>query len=138
MKSAGAPAIFRSERGRRKLTQGKRRGIGISNYVEVCAIGPSAIAGGSGADYGLWESATVRFLPVAKLEVVTGSHSQGQGHEPLLRQVASSVLVSLEDISVCTAILDALLWVWGPMAQDLSVGGSAVVLAAKNWSRRGE
>ena len=127
------------ERQQESFKQGKRRGIGISNYVEACAIGPSAIAGVLGADYGLWESATVRFLPTAKLEVVTGSHSQGQGHETTFAQVASSVLgVSLEDISVlhgdtrCTPVG---MGTYG--SRSLSVGGSAVVLAAKKLVEKG-
>ena len=127
------------ERQRESLKQGKRRGIGISNYVEACAIGPSAIAGVLGADYGLWESATVRFLPTAKLEVVTGSHSQGQGHETTFAQVAGSVLgISLEDISVlhgdtrCTPVG---MGTYG--SRSLSVGGSAIVLAAKKLIEKG-
>ena len=127
------------ERQQESLKQGKRRGIGIANYVEACAIGPSAIAGVLGADYGLWESATVRFLPTAKLEVVTGSHSQGQGHETTFAQVASSVLgVSLEDISVlhgdtrCTPVG---MGTYG--SRSISVGGSAVVLAAKKLVEKG-
>ena len=127
------------ERQQESLKQGKRRGIGISNYVEACAIGPSAIAGVLGADYGLWESATVRFLPTAKLEVVTGSHSQGQGHETTFAQVASSVLgISLEDISVlhgdtrCTPVG---MGTYG--SRSLSVGGSAIVLAAKKLIEKG-
>ena len=128
-----------TERQQESLKQGKRRGIGISNYVEACAIGPSAIAGVLGADYGLWESATVRFLPTAKLEVVTGSHSQGQGHETTFAQVASSVLgISLEDISVlhgdtrCTPVG---MGTYG--SRSLSVGGSAIVLAAKKLIEKG-
>ena len=127
------------ERQRESLKQGKRRGIGISNYVEACAIGPSAIAGVLGADYGLWESATVRFLPTAKLEVVTGSHSQGQGHETTFAQVAGNVLgISIEDISVlhgdtrCTSVG---MGTYG--SRSLSVGGSAVVLAAKKLIKKG-
>jgi len=87
----------------------------------------------------LWESATVRFLPTAKLEVVTGSHSQGQGHETTFAQVASSVLgISLEDISVlhgdtrCTPVG---MGTYG--SRSLSVGGSAVVLAAKKLIEKG-
>ena len=128
-----------TERQQESLKQGKRRGIGISNYVEACAIGPSAIAGVLGADYGLWESATVRFLPTAKLEVVTGSHSQGQGHETTFAQVAGSVLgISLEDISVlhgdtrCTPVG---MGTYG--SRSLSVGGSAIVLAAKKLIEKG-
>ena len=128
-----------NERQQKSLKQGKRRGVGISNYVEACAIGPSAIAGVLGADYGLWESATVRFLPTAKLEVVTGSHSQGQGHETTFAQVASNALgIPLADISVlhgdtrCTPVG---MGTYG--SRSLSVGGSAVVLAAEKLIEKG-
>src|SRR6266508_4553268 len=42
---------------------GKRRGIGFSNYIEACGIAPSAAVGSLGAGVGLWESAEVRVNP---------------------------------------------------------------------------
>ncbi len=68
---------------------GKRRGIGYSCYIEACGIAPSAAVGSLGAGVGLWESAEVRVNPVGTIEVLTGSHSHGQGHETTFAQVVS-------------------------------------------------
>lgn len=69
--------------------RGKLRGIGMSCYIEACGIAPSAAVGSLGAGVGLWESAEVRVNPVGTIEVLTGSHSHGQGHETTFAQVVS-------------------------------------------------
>jgi carbon-monoxide dehydrogenase large subunit len=45
-----------------------------------------------GAGVGLWESAEVRVNPVGTIEVLTGSHSHGQGHETTFAQLVSERL----------------------------------------------
>ena len=70
-------------------SRGKKRGIGISCYIEACGIAPSQAVGSLGAGVGLWESAEVRVNPVGTIEVLTGSHSHGQGHETTFAQVVS-------------------------------------------------
>src|SRR3974377_1493671 len=69
----------------RAKQDGKLRGIGVSCYIEACGIAPSKAVGSLGAGVGLWESAEVRVNPVGALEVRTGSHSPGPGHETTLR-----------------------------------------------------
>ena len=69
--------------------KGKKRGLGYSCYIEACGIAPSAAVGSLGAGVGLWESAEVRVNPVGTIEVMTGSHSHGQGHETTFAQVVS-------------------------------------------------
>ncbi|MFZ8940530.1 MAG: xanthine dehydrogenase family protein molybdopterin-binding subunit [Gemmobacter sp.] len=81
---AGFPAR-KAEAARR----GKLRGIGYSCYIEACGIAPSAAVGSLGAGVGLWESAEVRVNPVGTIEVLTGSHSHGQGHETTFAQVVA-------------------------------------------------
>ncbi|MGE0237482.1 MAG: xanthine dehydrogenase family protein molybdopterin-binding subunit [Parvibaculaceae bacterium] len=71
---------------------GKLRGIGFANYIEACGIAPSAAVGSLGAGVGLWESAEVRVNPVGTVEVLTGSHSHGQGHETTFAQLVSDRL----------------------------------------------
>ncbi|MEM9732411.1 MAG: xanthine dehydrogenase family protein molybdopterin-binding subunit [Pseudomonadota bacterium] len=66
---------------------GKLRGIGMSCYIEACGIAPSAAVGSLGAGVGLWESAEVRVNPVGTVEILTGSHSHGQGHETTFAQL---------------------------------------------------
>ncbi len=78
--------------GKRKAKSEKKgmmRGIGMSCYIEACGIAPSAAVGSLGAGVGLWESAEVRVNPVGTVEVLTGSHSHGQGHETTFAQLVS-------------------------------------------------
>src|SRR4029079_13186120 len=81
--------------------QGKLRGLGFSCYIEACGIAPSKAVGSLGAGVGLWESAEVRVNPVGTIEVLTGSHSHGQGHETTFAQVAADRLgIPIDHISV--------------------------------------
>ncbi|MBJ3775903.1 xanthine dehydrogenase family protein molybdopterin-binding subunit [Acuticoccus mangrovi] len=68
---------------------GKLRGIGFSCYIEACGIAPSQAVGSLGAGVGLWESAEIRVNPVGTIEILTGSHSHGQGHETTFTQVVA-------------------------------------------------
>jgi aerobic carbon-monoxide dehydrogenase large subunit len=81
--------------------QGRYLGIGLSSYVEICGVAPSAWAGGEGWGAGLWESANVRVHLTGKVVVTTGSQPQGQGHETTMAQIAADELgVPLEDVTV--------------------------------------
>ncbi|ODN72231.1 Carbon monoxide dehydrogenase large chain [Methylobrevis pamukkalensis] len=84
---AGFPARKAEARAR-----GKLRGIGLSCYIEACGIAPSQAVGSLGCGVGLWESAEVRVNPVGTIEVLTGSHSHGQGHETTFAQLVSERL----------------------------------------------
>ena len=80
---------------------GKLRGIGFSAYIEACGIAPSAAVGSLGAGVGLWESAEVRVNPVGSVEILTGSHSHGQGHETTFAQLVSERLgVDIDNVSI--------------------------------------
>lgn len=82
-------------------TRGKRRGIGFSTYIEACGLAPSAAVGSLGAGVGLWESAEVQVAPTGKVEVFTGSHSHGQGHETTFAQLVCERLgVPIEDVEI--------------------------------------
>jgi carbon-monoxide dehydrogenase large subunit len=81
--------------------KGKLRGIGFSAYIEACGLAPSAAVGSLGAGVGLWESAEVRVNPIGTVEVLTGSHSHGQGHETTFAQLVSSRLgIPFENVSI--------------------------------------
>ncbi len=67
--------------------RGKLRGLGFSCYIEACGLAPSKAVGQLGGGVGQWESAEVRVNPVGTIEVLTGSHSHGQGHETTFAQV---------------------------------------------------
>lgn len=106
--------------------QGKLMGIGVSTYVEICAIGPSAAAPAGG-----WESATVRIEPTGKVTVLTGVSPHGQGQETSFAQIAGDMLgVDLDDVLVLhgdTSIVQYGIGTFG--SRGTAVGGTAVVLA---------
>jgi len=90
-----------AKRKRDAARHGKLRGIGLSTYIEACGIAPSQAVGSLGAGVGLWESAEVRVNPTGSVEILTGSHAHGQGHETTFAQVASDRLgIPIDDISV--------------------------------------
>jgi carbon-monoxide dehydrogenase large subunit len=79
----------------------KLRGLGICAYIEACGIAPSRAVGSLGCGVGLWESAEVRVNPTGSVEVLTGCHSHGQGHETTFAQlVAERLGQPIENISI--------------------------------------
>ncbi|MBZ8132960.1 xanthine dehydrogenase family protein molybdopterin-binding subunit [Afifella sp. IM 167] len=108
--------------------RGKLRGIGISCYIEACGIAPSKAVGSLGAGVGLWESAEVRVNPVGTIEVLTGSHSHGQGHETTFAQlVASRLGVPLDNISIVHGDTDKVQFGMGTYgSRSGAVGMSAI------------
>src|SRR5207237_782255 len=77
------------KRKRESARNGKLRGIGFSTYIEACGIAPSQAVGSLGAGVGLWESAEVRVNPVGSIEILTGCHRHGQGHETSFAQLVA-------------------------------------------------
>jgi carbon-monoxide dehydrogenase large subunit len=106
--------------------EGKLIGIGMSSYVEICALGPSQAMPAGG-----WESATVRIEPTGKVTVMTGASPHGQGQETSFAQIAADELgVDLNDVSVIhgdTAIVQYGIGTFGSRAT--AVGGTAVLIA---------
>ena len=86
--AAADVAGFETRRAEAK-SRGKLRGLGMSCYIEACGIAPSKAVGSLGAGVGLWESAEVRVNPVGTIEILTGSHSHGQGHETTFAQLVA-------------------------------------------------
>jgi carbon-monoxide dehydrogenase large subunit len=110
--------------------RGKLRGIGFSCYIEACGIAPSAAVGSLGAGVGLWESAEVRVNFVGTIEVLTGAHSHGQGHETSFAQVVNDRLgVGLDKIQIIHGDTDKVQMGMGTYGSRTSVGMSAVVKA---------
>jgi carbon-monoxide dehydrogenase large subunit len=80
---------------------GRYIGVGLSTYVEICGMAPSAVAYALGARAGVWESSLVRVYPTGKVTVYSGSSGHGQGHETTFAQLAASELgVPIEDVGV--------------------------------------
>ncbi len=111
--------------------RGKLRGIGMSCYIEACGLAPSAAVGSLGAGVGLWESAEVRVNAVGTIEVLTGSHSHGQGHETTFSQlVADRFGVPLDSISIVHGDTDKVQMGMGTYgSRSGAVGMSAIVKA---------
>jgi len=123
---AGFPA--RREEAKRR---GKLRGIGMSCYIEACGLAPSQAVGSLGAGVGLWESAEVRVNMAGTIEVLTGSHSHGQGHETTFAQVVADRLgVPIEQVSIIHGDTDKVQMGMGTYgSRSGAVGLSAVVKA---------
>ncbi|MQB45257.1 xanthine dehydrogenase family protein molybdopterin-binding subunit [Rhizobium sp. ICMP 5592] len=111
--------------------RGMKRGIGMSCYIEACGLAPSQAVGALGAGVGLWESAEVRVNAVGTIEVLTGSHSHGQGHETTFAQlVADRLGVPIESVSIVHGDTDKVQMGMGTYgSRSGAVGMSAVVKA---------
>jgi carbon-monoxide dehydrogenase large subunit len=110
---------------------GKLRGIGYSTYIEACGIAPSQAVGSLGAGVGLWESAEVRVNPTGSVEVLTGCHSHGQGHETTFAQLVSERLgIPLDTVSIVHGDTDKVQFGMGTYgSRSGAVGMSAIVKA---------
>jgi aerobic carbon-monoxide dehydrogenase large subunit len=112
-------------------SRGKLRGLGMSCYIEACGIAPSQAVGSLGAGVGLWESAEVRVNMAGTIEVLTGSHSHGQGHETTFAQLVSHRLgVPIEQVSIVHGDTDKVQMGMGTYgSRSGAVGMSAIVKA---------
>jgi aerobic carbon-monoxide dehydrogenase large subunit len=112
---------------------GKLVGIGMSSYVEICALGPSQAMPAGG-----WESATVRIEPTGKVTVMTGASPHGQGQETSFAQIAADELgVDLHDVTVIhgdTGIVQYGIGTFGSRAT--AVGGTAVLIAIQKLKEK--
>src|SRR6185437_7967550 len=111
--------------------QGKLRGLGYATYIEACGIAPSQAVGSLGAGVGLWESAEVRVNPTGSVEVLTGSHSHGQGHETTFAQlVADRLGVPIDTIEIVHGDTDKVQFGMGTYgSRSAAVGMSAIAQA---------
>jgi carbon-monoxide dehydrogenase large subunit len=111
--------------------EGKLRGIGFSCYIEACGIAPSKAVGSLGAGVGLWESAEVRVNPVGTIEILTGSHSHGQGHETTFAQlVADRLGIPISQVSIVHGDTDKVQFGMGTYgSRSAAVGMSAIFKA---------
>jgi carbon-monoxide dehydrogenase large subunit len=120
-----------AKRKRDAARHGKLRGIGFSTYIEACGIAPSQAVGSLGAGVGLWESAEVRVNPTGSVEILTGCHSHGQGHETTFAQLVSERLgIPIDNISVVHGDTDKVQFGMGTYgSRSGAVGMSAIVKA---------
>ncbi|HKZ00947.1 MAG TPA: xanthine dehydrogenase family protein molybdopterin-binding subunit, partial [Pyrinomonadaceae bacterium] len=118
---------------KRARSDGRLIGIGVSTYVEICAVGPSQAMPAGG-----WESATVRIEPTGKVTVLTGASPHGQGQETSFAQIVADELgVDLNDVAVIhgdTGVVQYGIGTFGSRAT--AVGGTAVLIAVQKLKEK--
>ncbi len=129
-----------NKRKRESAKKGKLRGIGFSSYIEACGIAPSQAVGSLGAGVGLWESAEVRVNPTGSVEVLTGSHSHGQGHETTFAQLVSERLgVDINNVNIVHGDTDKVQFGMGTYgSRSGAVGMSAITRAIDKVIEKGK
>jgi carbon-monoxide dehydrogenase large subunit len=120
LKLAGYEKLRRDQK--RLRSQGKYLGIGLSTYVEICAMGPK----------GMWEYGKVEVEPNGKVTVLSGASPHGQGQQTSFAQIVADELgVDLDDITVIhgdTSLVPKGIGTFGSRAT--AVGGIAIYQAA--------
>ncbi|HEY2372277.1 MAG TPA: xanthine dehydrogenase family protein molybdopterin-binding subunit [Gaiellaceae bacterium] len=126
-------AVRAEQAQRRAAGDSKRVGIGLSTYVEMCGLAPSAILGAIRYSAGGWDTATIRCLPTGTVQVLTGTSPHGQGHETTWSQIAADQLgYAVDEIEVLhgdTAVVPLGMDTYG--SRSLAVGGVALYYAAE-------
>jgi carbon-monoxide dehydrogenase large subunit len=120
--------------------RGKLRGIGFSAYIEACGLAPSNIVGQLGSAVAFYESAEVRVNPVGTVEVLTGSHSHGQGHETTFAQVVAERLgLDINSVSVVHGDTDRVQFGMGTYgSRSGAVGVTAILKALDRIEAKGK
>src|SRR3989454_2586109 len=113
--------------------EGKIIGIGVSSYVEICALGPSQAMPAGG-----WGKGAPRIEPTRKVTVMTGASPHGQGQETSFAQIAADELgVDLNDVTVIhgdTSIVQYGIGTFGSRAT--AVGGTAMLIAIERLKEK--
>jgi carbon-monoxide dehydrogenase large subunit len=132
LEKSGYEAVRKEQEARRAAGDSKRLGIGLSTYVEMCGLAPSAILGAIRYGAGGWEAATIRCLPAGTVQVLTGSTPHGQGHETTWSQIVAERLgYEVDEVEVLhgdTAVVPLGMDTYG--SRSLAVGGVALYYAA--------
>jgi aerobic carbon-monoxide dehydrogenase large subunit len=106
--------------------QGRYLGIGLSTYVEVCGMGPSAAMPAPG-----WESATIRIEPTGSVTVLAGCSPHGQGQETTFAQIVADELgVPIDHVVVLHGDTGQVPYGVGTFgSRGTAVGGAALKMA---------
>lgn len=112
---------------KRARSKGRHMGIGLSTYVEICAMGP-----------GFWEYGKVAVQADGKVKVYSGASPHGQGQKTSFAQIVGDRLgVALDDIEVIhgdTNTVGKGMGTFGSRAT--AVGGIAIYQAAEEVKRK--
>ena len=116
---------LKAERDQAKA-DGRLVGVGLSMYVEVCGIGPSAML-----PMGGWEHAQVTVERDGRVSATTGASPHGQGNETTFAQMlADQFGVPMDHITIHhgdTAVVKQGIGTFGSRSQ--AVGGTALHMA---------
>ena len=119
--------------------KGLIRGIGVSAYVEACGIGPSRLLASLGGGGNMWESCEVRVNPIGTVDVMTGAHNHGQGHETVYAQLVSDRFgIPFENIRVIQGDTDRIQAGTGTYGSRASVGLSAADMSCGKIVAKGK
>jgi carbon-monoxide dehydrogenase large subunit len=106
--------------------QGRLVGLGLSMYVEVCGLGPSAALPTGG-----WEHAQVTIERDGRISATTGASPHGQGNETTFAQMlADQFGVPIEHVTILhgdTGVVKQGIGTFGSRSQ--AVGGTTLHLA---------
>jgi carbon-monoxide dehydrogenase large subunit len=106
--------------------EGRLVGLGLSMYVEVCGIGPSALLPSGG-----WEHSQVTIERDGRVSATTGVSPHGQGNETTFAQMLADQLgVPMEHVTIHhgdTAVVKQGVGTFGSRSQ--AVGGTALHMA---------
>jgi carbon-monoxide dehydrogenase large subunit len=108
--------------------EGRYLGIGLSNYVEACGVGPSTTEGG-----------LVRMNSSGEVVAMTGTQDTGQGHATSFAQVVSETLgVPYDDVEIVEGDTDRVPEGGGTAgSRSLAMGGNALREGAEKLVEKG-
>ena len=131
LKAAGYAKLRREQESLRK--KGKYLGLGLSTYVEICAMGPSSRMPAGG-----WEFGAVRVERTAKVTVLSGTSPHGQGEQTSFAQIVAEGLgIPYDDVTVHhgdTEVVPLGIGTFG--SRTTAVGGSAIYLATERLKKK--
>lgn len=108
---------------------GRYIGIGVSNYVEACGVGPSDTEGG-----------LIRMKPAGEVVAMTGTQDTGQGHATSFAQVVAETLgVDYEAVEIVEGDTDRVPEGGGTAgSRSLAMGGNALLQGAEKLVEKGK
>ena len=113
--------------------QGRLVGLGLSMYVEVCGIGPSAALPTGG-----WEHSQVTVERDGRISATTGASPHGQGNETTFAQmIADQFGVPFEHVTILhgdTGVVKQGIGTFGSRSQ--AVGGTALIMAGAKVKKK--
>ncbi len=131
LKASGYSRLRKEQERLRK--KGKYLGIGLSTYVEICAMGPSSRMPAGG-----WEFGMVRVEPTAKVTVYTGTSPHGQGEETSFAQIVAEELgIPFDNVTVYhgdTSVVQHGIGTFG--SRTTAVGGAAIFGAVQKLKKK--